>query len=135
MSPATFVDVVGCRLICRLLCEYLPHSMHPTCKLLNFLKLRITCRAAVAQISKLIGWRVVDLLRHAIPAVREAALKIRHSGFLMQLQMPGRKPGQPPRLKINRQTGIPWGMSLHYWDRRQYLKLTTGWTHEGKLEL
>ena len=113
------------------LCQYLSHSMHPRCKVSNFLNLRIVCWAAVETISSQIRYRVAALLHHDSEAVREAAQKIKHSGILDQLLMPGRR---LRRLTMGH-LGIPKGMSQEYWDSRQKLKLITRWTDKGKLEL
>ena len=126
------LDVLAVSLIADTLCMYLPHSMHPNCKLLNFLNLRMICRAAMIPVSSQIPRRVLLLFHHARPAVRDAARKIQHSGFLLQLYRPGKR---LRCLILNRQTGIPKGMSQEYWDGRQRQKKITCWTDEGRLEL
>ena len=117
------------------MCRHIPHSMHPTCKLLNFLRMRVVCRSAVRPISAQIAYRVVLLLHHARQEIRDAALTIKDSGILFQLLFCGGRTKSNLSLVIDPRTGIPKGMTQEYWDERQGKKLFSGWTLEGKLEM
>ena len=128
----SFIDAIEIFPIPHILCKYLPHSMHPKCKVLLYLNLRVVCRAAIIPISSQIPSRCSLLFHHARTAVCEAAQKIRRSGILEQLLMPGKR---QRCLVLNQKTGIPRGMTQEYWENRQRQKLITGWTDEGKLEL
>ena len=128
-----FLKVVGRQDLTSLLCKYMPHSVHPTCKLLNFLRMRVTCRSVVQAVTSQLPRRIVVLLRHALREVRDANETIRDSGFMWQLLFCGgkRKRDRLPRplngLVIDPDTGIPKGMTIRYWDERQRKKLITGW--------
>ena len=124
--------VLGVRPVAQVICLFLPHGMRPTCKLLTFLNLRLTCRAALPPVTGQMAYRVVLLMRHRVSEIVKTAKKVKDSGFLLQCWMPG----QPlQRLAWDRRTGIPKGMSQEWWDANQQLKRLVGWTVEGKLEL
>ena len=131
-----FVAVVR-RPLLKHLCEYMPHSVHPTCKLLNFLRMRVTCRSVVQAVTSQLPRRIVVLLRHALREVRDANETIRDSGFMWQLLFCGgkRQRDRLPRplngLVIDPDTGIPKGMTIRYWDERQRKKLITGWVRDS----
>ena len=128
-----FIDAISIDIIAHTLCEYLPHSMHATCKISNFLKTRIVCRSAILPISRQIGHRTKNyLLGHAHPPVRDWARKIKDSGILHQWYLPGLR--RLRCLVVVERANIPWGMSQEYWDNRQRQNIRTGWIN-GKLEL
>ena len=138
-----FLKVVGRQDLTSLLCKYMPHSVHPTCKLLNFLRLRVTCRSVVRAVTIHIPRRMCSLFRHAVERVRVANVKIKDSGFLYQLlffcgnRIPrsvflgDRLPRPLNGLAIDPDTGIPKGMTQSYWDERQSKKLITGWVRDS----
>jgi hypothetical protein len=119
----------------KLLCTLMPHSMHPTNKLSNFLRLRVTCRSAVRPVSSQLGFRIVLLLRHVDEKVRQTAQRLKDSGILFQLLLCGGNPRRNRFFVMDPFTGIPLGMTPTYWQERQRQKLITGWTREGKLQL
>ena len=111
---------------------YIPHSVHPTCKLKNFLNLRAVARTASLPMLCQIAQRVVILLRHSSQEVVKAVQKIKESGFLLQCWYPGRPLW---KLRIVPQTGLPKGMTRTYLQKRQSELKYTGWTNDGGLEL
>ena len=137
------LKVVGRQDLTSILCKYVPHSVHPTCKLLNFLRLRVACRSVVRTVTIHIPRRMCSLFRHAVERVRVANVKIKDSGFLYQLlffcgnRIPrsvflgDRLPRPLNGLAIDPDTGIPKGMTQSYWDERQSKKLITGWVRDS----
>ena len=131
-SGSGFIETIEILDVAEEVCKYLPHSAHPTCKLLNFLKTRTTCWSALIPITAMPFDRVAMLCQHAVLAVRQSAWKIRRSGILVQLLIPGRRLRS---LIVDGNTGIPKGMAHEYWDERQVNNVQTGWTYQGKLQL
>ena len=126
-GPASLCDVVLITPILQTMCPCLPHSAHPRCKVLCFLRLRTTCRDFATAVSPEIGVRVSLLLRHRLHDVQYAAVRIRDSGFLQQLLFCGGRPARAELLRVDSVSGIPLGMTQAYWDERQSRKAITGW--------
>ena len=139
-----FLKVVRRQELTQTLCKYMPHSLHPTCKLLNFLRLRVTCRSVVNAITRQLPERIHFLWQHhALRKVRDANGIIMASGFVWQLLFCGgnriprsgylgdRLPRPLNGLAIDPDTGIPKGMTQSYWDERQRKKLITGWVRDS----
>ena len=126
-----FLKVVGRQDLTSFLCPYMPHSVHPTCKLLNFLRLRVACRSVVPTVTFHIPLRIAALLSHAVERVRVANVIIKDSGFMYQLLFCGGRPMRNVFLLMAR-TGIPLGMTQRYWDERQRKKLITGWKRDSE---
>ena len=126
-GPASLCDVVLITPILQTMCPCLPHSAHPRCKVLCFLRLRTTCRDFATAVSPEIGVRVSLLLRHRLQEVRDAALRIRDSGFLQQLLHCGGRSARAQLLKFDSVLGLPLGMTQAYFDERQSRKAITGW--------
>ena len=132
---ASLVDVARRPLLMQILCDCIPHSMHPRSKLSCFLRLRATCRATIQAVSSPLRTRVRLLLRHPVKEVRDAATRITDSGFLFQLLLCGGRPAREIFLRMDKPRGIPLGMTQTYWDKRQQLGLKTGWKIDGQLVL
>ena len=140
-SSWTFVEVLNeCPLVevvisrhglAQLLCEYLPHSVHQKCKLLNFLRLRVTCRSVARVIVGPMKNRIEILRHHAVKEVRDANKIIRDSGFMFQMLFCGGRPKAAMFLRMDPDIGIPKGMTQKYWDERQSKKLITGWVRDS----
>ena len=126
-----FLKVVGRQDLTSLLCNYMPHSVHPTCKLLNFLRLRVACRSVVRTVTYQIPRRICSLLTHAVERVGVANVIIKDSGFMYQLLFCGGRPMRNVFLLMAPGTGIPRGMTRRYWDERQRKKLITGWVRDS----
>ena len=109
------------------MCLFLPHSVHPRCKVLCFLRLRTTCRDFATTVSPEIGVRVSSLLRHTVQDVQDAAAHMRDSGFLQHLLFCGGLPARDEFLRFDPVLGIPFGMTQEYFDERQSRKAITGW--------
>ena len=123
-------------------CQYVPHSMHPTCKIGSFLQLRIMCKALLTTISSQLGHRLKHLFRHTQPDVRAAAKHIKDSGILFQFWLPhsGRRLGHLTWIDVvdskGRVTGrIPEEMAPEYYADRQRRGFVTGWLDDGRLLL
>ena len=132
---ASLVDVARRPLLMQILCDCIPHSMHPRSKLSCFLRLRATCRATIQAVSSPLRTRVRLLLRHPVQEVRDAATRITDSGFLFQLLLCGGRPAREIFLMMDSTTGIPLDMTQTYWDKRQRLRLETGWKIDSQLVL
>ena len=140
-SSWTFVEVLNeCPLVevvisrhglAQLLCEYLPNSVHPKFKLLNFLRLRVTCRSAVQVVVGPMTNRIEILRHHAVGEVRNANKIIQDSGFMFQMLFCGGRPKAAMFLRMDPDIGIPKGMTQKYWDERQSKKLITGWVRDS----
>ena len=129
---SSFVEVViSHHGLAQLLCEYLPHSVHPKCKLLNFLRLRVTCRSVARVIVGPMKNRIEILRHHAVKEVRDANKIIRDSGFMFQMLFCGGRPKAAMFLRMDPDIGIPKGMTQKYWDERQSKKLITGWVRDS----
>ena len=141
-----FLKVVRHQELTQTLCKYMPHSLHPTCKLLNFLRLRVTCRSVVNAVTRQLPERIHFLWQHhALRKVRYANGIILASGFLSQLlfcggnRIPSHRSVHPQGIRvidfsglaIDPDTGIPKGMTQSYWDERQRKKLITGWARDS----
>ena len=126
-----FLEVVRRRGLTKLLCKYMPHSVHPTCKLLNFLRMRVTCRSVVQAVTGQIPRRIRLLLTHAVEGVRDANVTIKDSGFMCQLLFCGGRPKLDMFLRMDPDIGIPKGMTQKYWDERQSKKLIIGWVRDS----
>ena len=126
-GPASLCDVVLTTSILQTMCPCLPHSAHPRCKVLCFLRLRTTCCDFATAVSPEIGVRVSLLLRHRLQDVQYAAVRIRDSGFLQQLLLCGGRPARAELLRVDSVSGLPLGMTQAYWDERQSRKAITGW--------
>ena len=126
-GPASLCDVVLITPILQTMCPCLPHSAHPRCKVLCFLRLRTTCRDFATTVSPEIGVRVSLLLRHRVQDVQDAAAHIRDSGLLQQLLFCGGLPARAGFLRFDPVLGIPLGMTQEYFDERQSRKAITGW--------
>ena len=127
-----FLKVVGRQDLTSFFCQYIPHSVHPTCKLLNFLRLRVSCRSVVRSVTMQIPRRMWSLIRHALERVRVANVKIKDSGFFYQLLFCGGRRMRNVFLLMVRTEGIPLGMTERYWDERQRKKLITGWKRDSE---
>ena len=126
-----FLKVVGRQDLTSFLCPYMPHSVHPTCKLLNFLRLRVACRSAVRTVTGQIPRRMCSLFMHDVERVRVANVKIKDSGLFYQLLFFGGRAMRNVFLLMAR-TGIPLGMTQRYWDERQRKKMITGWKRDSE---
>ena len=80
-----------CPPIVTVLCTYLPHSMSKN-KMSTFLRLRAANKSTVRPISLGMAPRIQILHTHRLKQVREAATKIRVSGFLWHLLFCGGRP-------------------------------------------
>ena len=125
-GPASLCDVVLTTSILQTMCPCLPHSAHPRCKVLCFLRLRTTRRDFATAVSPEIGVRV-SLLRHRLHDVQDAAARIRDSGFLQHLLFCGGRRARNKILRVDSVSGLPLGMTQAYWDERQSRKAITGW--------
>jgi hypothetical protein len=125
-TGTSLIHVLHVSLVTQRLCQFVPHGVHPTCKVRTFLRLRTTCRAAVPQISSQMSWRVAFMLHHVDEAVRLAGQHIKDSGFMFHLLFCGGRRKCDGFLRMNEQ-GLPQGMSEAYWVDRQRKLLKTGW--------
>ncbi len=112
-----FADIANVRTVARVLCSYLPHGMHPTCKLLTFLRLRAASKACIQSVTSQLGWRVAILLEHHDKSIREHAKKVKDSGFILQCRrFCGHYKDSHNGLLRMGSVGIPEGMTQAYWD-------------------
>ena len=144
-----FLKVVRHQELTQTLCKYMPHSMHSTCKLLNFLRLRVTCRSVVNAVTLWLPERIHFLRQHhALRKVRDANGIIMASGFVWQLlfcggsRIPSYRSFHPQGIRvidfsglaIDPDRGIPMGMTQRYWDERKRKKLLTGWVRDSDID-
>ena len=84
MVKVRFESIMRLLPITTVLCKYLPHSMSKN-KMSTFLRLRAANKSTVMPISCGMVERIALLETHRLEQVREAATKIRDSGFLFNL--------------------------------------------------
>ena len=84
MVKVRFESIMRLLPITTVLCKYLPHSMSKN-KVSTFLRLRAANKSTVMPISCGMVRRIALLQTHRLEQVREAATKMRDSGFVLHL--------------------------------------------------
>ena len=121
------------RLIVQTICHFLSNGMHPTCKLLTFLRVRAACRALVVPITAEMARRVITMMQHESSAVKNHAKKVKDSGFLHHCLFCGGPP-MANHILVPGPEGIPYGMTEQYWHDLTKKHKISGWK-DGRLHL
>ena len=137
----TLIDILGSHAAVGILLKYIPHSAHPTCKIVTFLRMRAASRKlSLFTTTSFLVPRLSMMARHRVQAVRECAKKVIESGWLRQLwpctrlAIPWNDTSCIPLQNYDRNSGLPRGMRQSYFDKkqdeyRQGASAVLGWTY------
>ena len=137
----TLIYILGSDAAVATLLRYMPHSPHPTCQIVTFLRMRAASRqlCLFTNTSFLVP-RLNMMARHRLQAVRECAKKVIESGWLHQLwpctrlSSPWNATSCIPLQRYDSNSGLPRGMRQSYFDKkqdeyRQDASAVLGWTY------